>query len=49
MTRIERIELFHVAFPLSAPFYPSWIPGYPQTESRFTLPKKKKETQSPRS
>jgi len=37
MTTIERIELFHVAFPLAAPFYPSWIPGYPQTESRFTL------------
>ncbi len=37
MTTIERIELFHVAVPLTAPFYPSWIPGYPQTESRFTL------------
>jgi len=37
MPRIERIELFHVTVPLPAPFYPSWIPGYPQTESRFTL------------
>jgi L-alanine-DL-glutamate epimerase-like enolase superfamily enzyme len=37
MAVIERIELFHVAVPLPAPFYPAWIPGYPQTESRFTL------------
>ncbi len=37
MTTVERIELFHVAVPLESPFYPSWIPGYPQTESRFTL------------
>jgi D-galactarolactone cycloisomerase len=37
MPRIERLELYHVAVPLPAPFYPSWIPGYPQTESRFTL------------
>ena len=37
MTTVERIELFHVAVPLAAPFYPSWIPGYPQTESRFTV------------
>ena len=35
--KIERIELFHVAIPLSRPFYPSWIPGYPQTVNRFTL------------
>ena len=35
--KIDRIELFHVAIPLSKPFYPSWIPGYPQTENRFTL------------
>jgi L-alanine-DL-glutamate epimerase-like enolase superfamily enzyme len=26
-----------VGIPLPAPFYPSWIPGYPQTENRFTL------------
>lgn len=37
MTSIARIELFHVAVPLPAPFYPSWIPGYPQTENRFDL------------
>ena len=35
--KIDRIELFHVAIPLSKPFYPSWIPGYPQTVNRFTL------------
>lgn len=34
---IDRIELFHIAIPLSKPFYPAWIPGYPQTENRFTL------------
>ena len=37
MPKIERIELFHVAIPLAKPFYPSWIPGYPQTECRLTL------------
>ena len=37
MPRIDRLALFHVAVPMAAPFYPSWIPGYPQTESRFTL------------
>ena len=37
MSTIARIELFHVAIPLPAPFYPSWIPGFPQTENRFTL------------
>jgi hypothetical protein len=35
--KVERIELFHVAIPLPRPFYPAWIPGYPQTENRFTL------------
>ncbi|MEZ5186070.1 MAG: hypothetical protein R2720_10030 [Candidatus Nanopelagicales bacterium] len=35
--KIERIELFHVAVPLPKPFYPAWIPGYPQTANRFTL------------
>lgn len=35
--KIDRIELFHVAIPLPKPFYPSWIPGYPQTANRFTL------------
>jgi L-alanine-DL-glutamate epimerase-like enolase superfamily enzyme len=37
MTRVAKIELFHVAIPLPAPFYPAWIPGMPQTENRFTL------------
>ncbi len=37
MSRIERIELFHVNVPLHEPFWPSWIPGYPQTHVRFTL------------
>jgi L-alanine-DL-glutamate epimerase-like enolase superfamily enzyme len=35
--KIDRIELFHVAIPLPKPFHPAWIPGYPQTENRFTL------------
>lgn len=37
MSKIARIELFHVAVPLPSTFYPSWIPGFPQTENRFTL------------
>ncbi len=37
MSKIARIELFHVAVPLPATFYPSWIPGFPQSENRFTL------------
>jgi L-alanine-DL-glutamate epimerase-like enolase superfamily enzyme len=37
MSRVAKIELFHVAIPLPAPFYPAWIPGMPQTENRFTL------------
>jgi L-alanine-DL-glutamate epimerase-like enolase superfamily enzyme len=37
MTTIARIELYHVRVPLPAPFYPSWIPGFPQTENRFDL------------
>jgi len=37
MTRVARIELFHVAVPLPATFRPSWIPGFPQNENRFTL------------
>jgi L-alanine-DL-glutamate epimerase-like enolase superfamily enzyme len=37
MCRVARIELFHVAIPLPDTFYPSWIPGMPQTENRFTL------------
>jgi L-alanine-DL-glutamate epimerase-like enolase superfamily enzyme len=37
MTQITRIELFHVSIPARKPFYPSWIPGYPQTDSKLTL------------
>jgi L-alanine-DL-glutamate epimerase-like enolase superfamily enzyme len=37
MDRVARVELYHVAVPLPAPFYPSWIPGFPQTENRFDL------------
>jgi len=37
MAKITRIELYHIAAPLPAKFYPSWIPGFPQTENRFTL------------
>ncbi len=37
MSKITRIELYHIAIPLPATFYPSWIPGFPQTENRFTL------------
>ncbi|MFZ5445585.1 MAG: mandelate racemase/muconate lactonizing enzyme family protein [Myxococcota bacterium] len=35
--RIDRIDLWHVEVPLRGAFYPSWIPGFPQTENRFTL------------
>ncbi len=35
--KVSKIELFHIAIPLKTPFYPAWIPGYPQTENRFTL------------
>ena len=37
MSKVARVELFHVATPLAKPFYPSWIPGFPQTENRLTL------------
>jgi len=37
MSKVARIELFHVAVPLPATFHPSWIPGFPQKENRFTL------------
>ena len=37
MSKIERLELYHVNVPLDAPFYPSWIPGYPMTACRYTL------------
>jgi D-galactarolactone cycloisomerase len=35
--RIERIELWHVNVPLTEPFWPSWIPGYPQTHVAQTF------------
>jgi len=35
--KISRIDLWHVKVPLKAPFHPSWIPGFAQTENRFTL------------
>jgi len=37
MPKIARLELYHVAIPLPAKFYPSWIPGFPSTDNRFTL------------
>ncbi len=37
MSKVARIELYHVAIPLPARFYPAWIPGFPSTENRFTL------------
>jgi L-alanine-DL-glutamate epimerase-like enolase superfamily enzyme len=35
--KISRIDLWHVAIPLPAPFSPAWIPGFRQTENRFDL------------
>ena len=35
--KVERIELWHVSVPLPAPFHPAWIPGFRQSENRFTL------------
>lgn len=35
--RISALELFHVAVPLKHTFWPTWIPGYPQTHNSFTL------------
>jgi L-alanine-DL-glutamate epimerase-like enolase superfamily enzyme len=35
--RITEIELYHVSVPLKEAFWPTWIPGYPQTHNRFTL------------
>jgi D-galactarolactone cycloisomerase len=37
MSRVERLELHHVEVPLPTAFYPSWIPGYPQTQVKFDL------------
>jgi len=33
------VELYHVSVPLNETFWPTWIPGYPQTHNRFTLVK----------
>jgi L-alanine-DL-glutamate epimerase-like enolase superfamily enzyme len=35
--KITAIELYHVSIPLKEVFWPTWIPGYPQTHNRFTL------------
>ena len=35
--KITAIELYHVSVPLKETFWPTWIPGYPQTHNRFTL------------
>ena len=35
--KISSIELYHMSVPLEETFWPTWIPGYPQTHNRFTL------------
>ncbi|MGC9027498.1 MAG: mandelate racemase/muconate lactonizing enzyme family protein [bacterium] len=35
--KVDCIELYDVKVPLPSVFYPSWIPGYPQHDVRFTL------------
>ncbi len=35
--KISLIELYHVQVPLKQTFWPTWIPGYPQTHNGFTL------------
>jgi len=35
--KITAMELYHVSVPLKHTFWPTWIPGYPQTHNRFTL------------
>lgn len=35
--KIAVIELYHVSIPLRNTFWPTWIPGYPQTHNSFTL------------
>jgi D-galactarolactone cycloisomerase len=35
--KISVIELYHVSIPLTHTFWPTWIPGYPQTHNSFTL------------
>jgi L-alanine-DL-glutamate epimerase-like enolase superfamily enzyme len=39
ISRVAKVELFHVAVPLPATFRPAWIPGMPSNENRFTLVK----------
>lgn len=34
---INDIDVWSVEIPLKATFWPSWIPGYPQTHNRLTL------------
>ncbi|MCU0575712.1 MAG: mandelate racemase/muconate lactonizing enzyme family protein [Desulfobacterota bacterium] len=35
--KIAAVEMYHVSVPLKETFWPTWIPGYPQTHNRFTL------------
>lgn len=35
--KIEKIRVYAVGIPLSEPFYPVWIPGYPQMHNNFYL------------
>jgi hypothetical protein len=35
--QIAAIELYHVSVPLKQTFWPTWIPGYPQTPNRLAL------------
>jgi D-galactarolactone cycloisomerase len=35
--KVRTVELYHVSVPLRETFHPSWIPGFPQKENRFTL------------
>jgi D-galactarolactone cycloisomerase len=35
--KITAIELYHVSVPLPQTFWPTWIPGYPQTHNTFNL------------
>lgn len=35
--KVSKIELYHINIPLKNNFFPSWIPGYPQTHNRSTL------------
>ena len=35
--KIKAIELYNVSIPLPQTFWPTWIPGYPQTHNRFDL------------